>query len=289
VPPTPAPGTPQPTPPPARPTPTPRALQPQAVVPTLAPDVPSPAAVESDVIACAGNTGQPDANGVPERLPRNLQYGGTAYRFSGQVAFADAGDVTATGCVGAFVLYLPVDASDDGRIYLGVMNNTDTLFAFEQTSSLTVQSQSQATDTPRSLQLAGSEDQGNVRYRATDPWQRSTYSSVSLVIYVADPEGGLPDRFVGYSVGNDVFGEYAREGEADAAPQEVVDEAESLGVHAQLTLDGQRYVLIALWTPFGTTTNGWLTLYGVDGDAAPGRLLGLDPRRQDLLIFDQEN
>lgn len=287
VPPTPEPGQPTPTPVPPRPTPTPRPLQPQAVVPTLAPDVPSPAAGQSDVIACAGVIGELDDNGVPERLPRNLQYGGEAYRYTGKIAFADAGEVTATGCVGAFVLYLPTDAGDT-RIYLGLMNDDAQLFAFERSASLTVGTQSQADQQPRSLNLEARDDAPAVRYRATDPWQASLYSSLSLEIYVPDPEAGLPDRFYGYSVGNDVFGEYVREGDAEAASQEVIDRAEALGVHATVTLDGQRYVLVALWTPFGTTTNGWLTLYGVDGEASPSRLLGLDPRRHDLAVFDAE-
>lgn len=288
VPPTPAPGTVVPTLPPARPTPTPRPLQPQAVVPTLPPDAPSPAAGRSDVIACAGDTGEVDANGVPSRLPRNLQYGGTAYRYSGQVAFDEAGDVTATGCVGAFVLYEPAAGSGDTGIYLGLMNSTSTLFVFEQTASLTVSSQSQVDQQPRSLELGPTEDQGGVRYRAADPWQRSIYSSLSLEVYVEDPEAGLPNRFMGYSIGFDVFGEYALEGEAEGASQEVVDRAESLGVHQEVVIEGQRYVLVALWTPFGTTTNGWLTLYSVDGEDAPDRLVGLDPRSQGLSIFNAE-
>lgn len=288
APPTPEPGQPTPTPPPpARPTPTPRPLQPQAVVPTLPPDVPSPAAVQSDVIACAGVTGGVDDNGVPDRLPRNLQYGGEAYRYTGKIAFADAGEVTATGCVGAFVLYLPADAGDT-HIYLGLMNDDAQLFAYERAASLTVGTQSQEDQQPRSLNLEARDDTPAVRYRAADPWQPSIYSSLSLEIYVADPEAGLPDRFYGYSVGNDVFGEYVLEGDAEAAPQEVVDRAESLGVHATLTIDGQRYMLVALWTPFGTTTNGWLTLYGVDGDTSPSRLVGLDPRREDLPVFNAE-
>lgn len=289
VPPTPAPGTPDPTQPPARPTPTPRVLQPQAVVPTLPPDVPSPPAGGTDVIACSGNTGEVDADGVPERLPRNLQYGGNAYRYSGQVAFGEPGELTATGCVGAFVLYQPADEADGERIYLGVSNNVDTLFVFEETSSFTVQSESQVTEAPRTLELGETEEQGAVSYRATDPWQRSLYSSLSLVVYVADPEAGSPDRLLGYSVGNDVFGEYMLEGEAEAAPQDVRDEAESLGVHAELIIDGQRYVLVALWEPFGTTTNGWLTLYAQDREGAPSSLVGLDPRRQDLLVFDAQS
>jgi hypothetical protein len=114
------------------------------------------------------------------------------------------------------------------------------------------------------------------------------YSSLSLEIYVEDPEAGLPSRFFGYSVGFDVFGEYAIEGEAEGASQEIVERAETLGVHQEVILEGQRYVLVSLWVPFGTTTNGWLTLYGVDGESAPQRLVGLDPRRQDLSIFNAE-
>jgi hypothetical protein len=263
-------------------------LQPQAVVPTLPPDVPSPAAGQSDVISCSGLTGELDGNGVPERLPRNLQYGGAAYRYSGQVAFAEAGDVTATGCVGPFVLYLPAEGSGDTRIYLGLVNANETLFVFEETTSLVVRTQSPADQQPRSLELEPTGDQQGVRYRAADPWQRSLYSSLSLEIYVEDPEAGLPNRFLGYSVGFDAFGEYVVQGEAEGASQEVIDKAESLGIHSEVIIEGQRYVLVALWTPFGTTTNGWLTLYGVDGQATPQQLVGLDPRRTDLSVFNAE-
>lgn len=289
APPTPAPGTPEPTAPPARPTPTPRALQPQAVVPTIPPDVPSPPAVESDVIQCTGNTGERDANGVPERLPRNIQYGGTSFRYSGQVAFGEPGELTVAGCVGAFTLFLPAEGVEGGRIYLGVPNTIESLFAFEETSSFAVRSESPTTNAPRSLELGPNDDQPGIRYVGQDPWLPSIYSSLSLEIYVADPEAGLPDRLIGYSVGNDVFGEYVREGDAEAASQETLDRAEALGVHPTLVLDGQRYILVALWTPFGTTTNGWLTLYGIDGEAAPERLVGLDPRRDDLLVFNAES
>jgi hypothetical protein len=289
APPTPAPGTPAPTAPPARPTPTPRALQPQAVVPTIPADVPSPPAVESDVFQCTGNTGVRDANGVPERLPRNIQYGGTSFRYSGQVAFGEPGELTVAGCVGAFTLYLPAEGVEGGRIYLGVPNTIESLFAFEETSSFAVRSESPTTNAPRSLELGPREDQAGVRYVGQDPWLPSIYSSLSLEIYVADPEAGLPDQLIGYSVGNDVFGEYVREGVAEPASQETLDRAESLGVHPTLVLEGQRFVLVALWTPFGTTTNGWLTLYGVDGATSPERLVGLDPRRDDLLVFNAES
>ena len=61
-------------------------------------------------------------------------------------------------------------------------------------------------------------------------------------------------------------------------------QAEAFGIHPTLTLGTgtQTYVLVSLWSPFGTTTKGWLTLYGPQGEAAPEQLAGIDPRRLDL-------
>jgi hypothetical protein len=286
VPPTPAPGTEVPTLPPTRPTPTTQPLQPRAVVPTLPAGAPSPAAsVRTTDLTCAGETGALDADGVPERLPTSIQYGGTGYRYTGQISVADAGSVEAVGCAGGFVIFEPAEEADTGPIYLGLDESPDTLFRFERTRSFTVQSE--VTDQPRTIETAGTEEQPAVRYRAAEPLVRSTYSSLSLIIYVPDAENPGPERLLGYAVGGDVFAEYVLEGTGEQASQEVLAEAETSGILGEMLLGGQRYVLTSLWAPYGTTTNGWVTLYGPAGEEAPEQLVGLDPRREDLMVFNR--
>jgi hypothetical protein len=286
VPPTIAPGTVEPTLPPSRPTPTPQPLQPRAVVPTLPAGAPSPAASDRTTdVTCSGETGALDADGVPDRLPTSIQYGGIGYRYTGQIAVADAGSVDAVGCVGGFVIFEPAEETDAGSIYLGLDESPDTLFRFEQTRSFTVQSE--VTDQPRTIETAGTEQQPAVRYRAAEPLVRSTYSSLSLIIYVADADIPAPERLLGYAVGGDVFAEYMLEGTGEQASQEILTEAETFGILGEMLLGGQRYVLTSLWTPYGTTTNGWVTLYGSAGEDAPEQLVGLDPRREDLMVFNR--
>ncbi len=286
VPPTTAPGTVEPTLPPSRPTPTPQPLQPRAVVPTLPAGAPSPAASDRTTdVTCSGETGALDADGVPDRLSTSIQYGGIGYRYTGQIAVADAGSVEAVGCVGGFVIFEPAEETDAGPIYLGLDESPDTLFRFEQTRSFTVQSE--VTDQPRTIETAGTEQQPAVRYRAAEPLVRSTYSSLSLIVYVADANIPAPERLLGYAVGGDVFAEYMLEGTGEQASQEILTEAETLGILGEMLLGGQRYVLTSLWTPYGTTTNGWVTLYGPAGEDAPEQLVGLDPRREDLMVFNR--
>jgi hypothetical protein len=285
VPPTPAPGTPESTLPPARPTPTQAPLQPQAVVPTLPADAPSPPASRTIGIQCTGTVGEEGANGLPERLPQTVQYAGAGYRYSGTVARADVGELTAVGCAGPFVISTLAD--DQTAIFLSSGDAQEQLFQFGRTESFTVSSQ--VSEQPRTIQTTSTDDQPAVTYRASGQLVPSVYSSVSLILYVEDAEAVTPDRILGYAVGSDLFGVYVPEGAGEPAPQEVRDRAEAAGIHGELRLSGQRYILTSLWTPFGTTSNGWLTLYGPEGDAAPEELVGIDPRQQHITLFEQRD
>src|SRR5690606_14866955 len=52
-------------------------VQPPAVVPTLAPNAPPPAAATGVAeLGCAGDPGELDAQGIPSRLPNRIQFGG---------------------------------------------------------------------------------------------------------------------------------------------------------------------------------------------------------------------
>jgi hypothetical protein len=214
-----------------------------------------------------------------------VQYAGAGYRYSGTVARADVGELTAVGCAGPFII--STLANDQSAIFLSFGGAQEQLFQFERTESFTVRSQ--VSEQPRTIQTTATDDQPAVTYRASGQLVPSVYSSVSLILYVEDAEAVAPDRILGYAVGSDLFGVYVPEGAGEAAPQEVRDRAEAAGVHAELRLSGQRYILTSLWTPFGTTSNGWLTLYGPEGDAAPNELVGIDPRQQHVTLFEQRD
>jgi hypothetical protein len=271
----------------SRPTPTPRQLQPQAVAPTLPADVPPPAVATAPVTTCSGNVGVFGDDGIPELLPESLQYGGTGYQFTGVVSPEDAGTLTLLSCVGPFEASRG-DQEDARRVlYLELPNLEGSVFRYEATAAFTVDFE--VTDDPRVLTLPGIGDQPDSQYIANDPWQRSFYSSVSLLLYVPDPEAVSPDRIFGVAIDADVIGEYVLEEEGIAASEEVLASAAESDMLPELRLGtgNERYVLASLWLPFGTTTNGWLTLYGPEGDDAPAQLLGVDPRRLDLLVFDR--
>lgn len=285
TPPAPDPGTPAVTPPAARPTPTPIQLQPQAVVPTLPPNVASPPAGSSAVTVCTGSTGTVDSNGIPARIPRTMQHAGVSYSFEGTVAMSDAGEPASIGCVGPFILY---SSTEGDGIYLGLPNDVTTLFAYTPTSTFTVQSQSRQTQAPRTIQQPATDSGEGAAYRAGDTLQPATYTSLSLQVFVASPDAAEHDRFFGFAVGTNAFGEYVPEGSSDAASDDVRERAEALGIHDEVVIGSTRYVLVQVWTPFGTTTNGWLTLYAPEGNAEPDRLLGLDPRTPGLLTFNRD-
>ncbi len=271
----------------SRPTPTPRQLQPQAVAPTLPADAPPPAVATAPATRCAGNVGAVGDDGIPELLPLSLQYGGTGYQFTSVVSPEDSGTLTLLGCVGAFEASRG-DQEDSTRILYLVLPNLDgSVFRYEATASFTVDFE--VTNDPRVLTLPGVGDQPDSQYIANDPWQRSVYSSVTLLLYVADSEVVSPDRIFGVAVDADVIGEYVPEEEGIAASEDVLAAAAKSGILPELRLgtSNERYVLASLWLPFGTTTNGWLTLYGPEGEDGPALLLGVDPRRLDLLVFDR--
>jgi hypothetical protein len=267
-----------------RPTPTPQTLQPRAVVPTLPADAPPPAAATTAATGCVGTAGPIGADGLPERLPLSLQLGGVGYRFVETTTVSDAGDREEIGCIGPFEATL----GEGDTLYLTVSSVAETAWRYEPTSSFAVDLE--VSDDPRVLVLQGGEDGQDVRYRAGEPLVRSVYSSVTLILYVSDAEATRPDRVIGHAVDHDAFGEYLPAGEADQVSDAVLARAESIGIlpSLQLGTDTQTYTLVALWEPFGTTSNGWLTLYAPAEDGTPAQLVGIDPRRLDLLVFSRQ-
>jgi hypothetical protein len=237
---------------------------------------------------CSGNVGPVDDNGVPERLPRSIQYQGTGYQYIDITPADEAGSLTLLGCVGPFEAFNSDQQDPGAALFLRVPNSPDNVFRYESTSSFNVDFQS-SDSSATALTLPGTDGQPDIQYIASDPWVRSVYSSVSLVLYVADAESTEPERIYARAVTADVIGEYVPEGSGDPVSEDVASQADSLGIHPTLVLGdtGQNYVLTSLWRPFGTTGNGWLTLYGPEGDAAPSTIVGIDPRRLDLQVFNQ--
>ncbi len=270
-----------------RPTPTPQQSQQAAVVPTLPPGAPPPAVATAPATRCSGDPGVIGGDGVPESLPLSIQYGGTGYEFTGIVAPEDTGARTLVGCVGPFEAFRSDQEDANRDLFLVLPNLEDSVFRYQATASFTVDFE--VTDDPRVLTLLGTGDEPDTQYVANEPWVRSAYSSVTVVLYVADPQVDVPQRIFGRAVDADAIGEYLPEGEAEMASDEVLATAEDAGILPELRLgtSNERYVLDSLWRPIGTTTNGWLTLYGPAGEERPSQLLGTDPRRLDLLVFDR--
>lgn len=271
----------------SRPTPTPRLQQQPAFVPTLPPEAPPPAVATAPAPRCSGEAGEIGDDGVPERLPQSLQYGGTGYHFIAIVSPDDAGSLTLLGCVGPFEAFRGDTADAGAVIFLSLPNLAESVYRYEAISSFNVSYE--VSDDPRTLTLPGTGDQADVQYFAADPWARSVYSSVTLILYVSDTEQANPERVLGVAVDADVIGEYLPMGEADPASAEVLAAAGEAGVLPELRLgtSEESYVLVSLWRPFGTSTNGWLTLFSPEGEEAPAQLVGVDPRRLDLLVFDR--
>lgn len=276
-------GTPEPTATTAPPTPTaPRVLQPVAIVPTVAPGI-TPAAVTVVTTTCTGPIGQYTAEGYPDLLPRLIQTGGISYGLSG---FGDAGQLgtlTRIGCGGGFEIVVSDQIARDATLFLrvpvgSVVAGQPTLFRYDRTLTFTVRAES-------ARQPALISD-GTRSYTATATWQRSTYSSVSVELYVADPAATSPATVYARRVDGGAIGTYSLvDGTDQRAAADVAAAGAAAGLNDDLTLGADRYVLTALWSPVGATSNGFVTLYGPTGDASPTTLLGFDPRSPGLIVF----
>ena len=78
----------------------------------------------------------------------------------------------------------------------------------------------------------------------------------------------------------------ARRGDVVEPPAELRARAEEAGINPDLVLAGnRRYLLVNLWSPIGTTTNGWVTLYSATGEGVADTLLATDPRSLDLFVY----
>jgi hypothetical protein len=265
-------------------------FQPPAVVPTYPPQAPPPAAATSQPTnRCAGDVGGLTGAGLPERLPRSIQLNGISYRFVETATVSDAGSLSRISCVGPFVAVRSDRFEVNQTIFLRVSVSSSvqevTIYRYNAVTTFNVQFE--VTGDPRVITIGADPDAPDAQYGLITTWSRSIYSSVSVILYTEDPEATDPDRIYARDVDSDVVAEYVPEGELQQATDELAQQANGLGINPDLIIaGGTRYILVELWLAAGTTTNGWVTLYSAGDEGIGDRLLGYDPRRVDLLIFE---
>jgi hypothetical protein len=249
--------------------------------PAVSPTPPSGLVAESPAGTrrCQGDPGEIGANGLPERLPLRIQLSGVAYGFVGQEELANDIRLRRIGCVGPFEAVQAQGAGAGRVIYLRVGRTAQTLYRYETTSSFAID-----------FTVAGDAQvitAGDERYVLAETWRRSIYSSVTVIVFTQDPSAPDPPRVYAVPVDGDIIAEYVPEvGDAVEAPAELRARAEEAGINPDLVLAGnRRYLLVNLWSPIGTTTNGWVTLYSATGEGVADTLLATDPRSLDMFVY----
>ncbi len=261
-----------------------RVLQPPAVVPTIPAGITVAAATVAPT-TCTGPIGQYAADGYPELLPRQIQLSGVAYRLTTFANPDDSGTLTRVGCVGGFTVVSSDQQDATATLFLqvppaSVQAGQQTLFQYNVTLTFTVQAES-----PRQPALISN---GAQSFTASATWFRSTYSSVTVELYVPVLEDLTPDLIYALRVDGGAIGSYsAATSDNQLTDEELAATGAPAGLNADLTVSGQRYILTAIWTPAGATTNGFVTLYADEANPDGTRLLGIDPRVEGLLIYER--
>jgi len=228
---------------------------------------------------CQGDPGEIGANGLPERLPTRIQLSGVAYSFVRQEELANDIKLRRIGCVGPFEAVQAQGAGEGQVIYLRASRTAQTLYRYETASSFAVD-----------FVVAGGAQvitAGDESYVLGETWHRSIYSSVTAIVFAQDPSAPDPPRVFAVPVDGDIIAEYVPEvGDVVEPPAELRALAEEEGINPDLVLAGsRRYLLVNLWSPIGTTTNGWVTLYSSAGEGVADTLVATDPRSLDLFIY----
>jgi hypothetical protein len=240
----------------------------------------------SGATTCSGNPGELNAQGVPENLPTPIQFGGVAYVFVRAEASEDVGTLTRIGCIGPFELASTDQADVDDVLYLRTTGSDadDQVYRFE--AAPTFEIEFQVTERPQVVST------GDRRYRVEQVWQPSVYSSTSVILFVQDPADPAPEIIYGLNVSDtvvgDAIGEY-RLPDDSPTPEEITAAAEEAGLNPDLTINGLLYVLVDVYTPSGTTRNGFMTLFATTAEETPEVLLGRDQRHDELFIFVVES
>ena len=248
---------------------------------TASPSPPSGLVAESPLRArgCQGDPGEIDADGLPARLPSRIQLSGIAYSFAGQEEITNDIRLRRIGCVGPFEAAQAQGTGDGQVVYLRLGRTAQTLYRYEATASFAVD-----------FTLEGDArviTSGDQRYVLGETWQRSIYSSVTMIVFAQNPGDPDPVRVFAVPVDGDVIAEYVPEGgDVVEVPAELQARAEEMEINPDLVLaGGRRYLLVNLWSPVGTTTNGWVTLYSSAGEGIADTLLATDPRSLDLFVY----
>jgi hypothetical protein len=239
------------------------------------------------VTSCFGDPGELDDQGIPSRLPTRIQLGGVAYVLVGPADPDDVGTLTRIRCVGPFEAAASDQADQADVVFLRIIDPTGgdrSVYRFE--AAPTFQVQFEITERPQIITAA---DQ---RYRLTQVWQPSVYSSTTVVLFVADTANPAPEVVyavdVSQTVVGDSIGEYRLSAEPTEPPEQVATAAEQAGLHPDLTIDGRSYQLVDVFLPAGSTRNGFVTLFQSTVEGASAPLLGRDVRRLELFIFAVE-
>jgi hypothetical protein len=166
--------------------------------------------------------------------------------------------------------------------YLGGGDAGKSVYRFEVATTYTVQFE--ITGNAQRIQA------GDQVFRLTAVWTQSIHTSASVNLFVADLAVEAPDVYYGVNVANtvvgDVIGEY-RKADANAqADSAMVTLGAQYGLYGDLTIRGQRYVLVNVYLPIGTTTNGFLTLFSATGEGDAQLLLGRDKRELGLYVYE---
>ena len=204
-------------------------------------------------------SGRARREGIPEHLPTPIQFGGIAYVFARAEASEDVGTLTRIGCIGPFELASTDQADADEVLYLRTTGAgaDDLVYRFEAAPTFKIEFQ--VTERPQVIST------GDQRYRMEQVWQPSVYSSTSVILFVEDPADPAPEVIYGLDVSDtavgDAIGEY-RLPDDSATPEEITAAAEEAGLNPDLTINGQTYNLIDVYRPTGTTSNGFITLFG---------------------------
>jgi hypothetical protein len=221
---------------------------------------------------------------LPTNLPARIQVGGTAYVFERAEATADAGTLTVLGCVGAFELLGSDQVDQSDAVYLrAVIGGGAGTQVYRYAAAVTFDVDFEVTDRPQTISAL------DERYRLERLWHPAVFSSTSVLLFtddVSNPEPGVIFGVaVAQSVVGDAIGEYRPADDAEAATDDLATAAELAGLHPDLTIGGRNYVIVAVYSPVGTTRSGFMTLFSTGTAEVPERVLGRDPREAELYVF----
>jgi hypothetical protein len=224
---------------------------------------------------------------VPTHLPTRIQVDGVAYVFERAESPADAGTLTAVGCVGTFELVRTDQAGQGDVVYLRAVSGPGaSAQVYRYEPAVTFDVEFEVSERPQTISAL------DERYRLEQLWEPTMLSSTSVILFtddVADPE---PEVLYGLDVTESVvggaIGEYRLAGDAQAPTDELAAAAEQARLHPAITVGDRTYVIVAVYTPGGATRNGFMTLFSTGTDEVPERVLGRDQREPGLYVFALE-